>query len=66
MREGAREYFEKGIKKLVPLVTTCIKRDGDYVGKWSTNVSTISCKFISNTLFLKNIKIYYTYFLNIP
>lgn len=29
----AGEFFEKGIKKLVPRLTTCIERDGDYVEK---------------------------------
>ena len=28
----AGNYFEEGIKKLIPLFTTCIERNGDYVG----------------------------------
>ncbi|KAG8237140.1 hypothetical protein J437_LFUL011188 [Ladona fulva] len=49
----AGEFFEGGIKKIVPRLTTCIEWDGDYVEKQSTSVSTISRSFFSNTFFLK-------------
>jgi hypothetical protein len=29
----AGNYFEEGIKKLIPRFTTCIERNGDYVEK---------------------------------
>ena len=33
MKGLAGNYFEEGIKKLVPQFTTCIERNGDYVKK---------------------------------
>jgi hypothetical protein len=32
----AGNYFEEGIKKLIPRLTTCIERNGDYVETWLT------------------------------
>lgn len=32
-KEVAAEFFDQGIKKLIPRLTTCIERDGDYVEK---------------------------------
>ncbi|KAK4872242.1 hypothetical protein RN001_016366 [Aquatica leii] len=32
-KELAENYFEEGIKKLIPRYTTCIERNGDYVEK---------------------------------
>ena len=32
----AGNYFEEGIKKLIPKITACIERNGDYVEKWLT------------------------------
>jgi hypothetical protein len=29
----AGNYFEEGIKNLIPRLTTCIERNGDYVEK---------------------------------
>lgn len=32
-KEVAGEFYDQGIKKLIPRLTTCIERDGDYVEK---------------------------------
>jgi len=32
-KEMAGEFYEEGIKKLVPRLTKCIEREGDYVEK---------------------------------
>lgn len=32
-KETVAEFYEAGIKKLIPHLTTCIERDGNYVEK---------------------------------
>lgn len=32
-KEVVAEFYETGIEKLIPSLTTCIHRDSDYVGK---------------------------------